>query len=46
VDKEGLAARVEEAGVAAVLRLGGGDMRRILNILQVRAAVAGRASLG
>jgi replication factor C subunit 3/5 len=38
VDKEGLTARATEDGISAVLSLGGGDMRRILNILQATAS--------
>lgn len=37
LDKEGLAQRVTEDGIAAILHLGGGDMRRILNVLQATA---------
>lgn len=37
LDKEGLAERVTEDGIAAILHLGGGDMRRILNVLQATA---------
>lgn len=37
VEKEGLTARVSEDGIAAILHLGGGDMRRILNVLQATA---------
>ena len=35
IDKEALTTRVADSAVKAILTLGGGDMRRILNILQV-----------
>ena len=38
IEKEGLTTRVKEDGVAAVLQLGGGDMRKVLNILQASAS--------
>lgn len=38
VDKEGLTARLSPEGEKAVLQLGGGDMRKVLNILQSAAS--------
>jgi len=38
VDKEGLGARVTDAGLAAILALAGGDMRKVLNVLQATAS--------
>lgn len=38
VDKEGLTSRLTPEGNRAVLQLGGGDMRKVLNILQSAAS--------
>ena len=38
VDKEGLVARLRPSGEAAILRQSGGDMRKVLNVLQACAA--------
>ena len=38
IDKEALGARVRDNGVAAILRLAGGDMRKVLNVLQATAS--------
>jgi replication factor C subunit 3/5 len=38
VDKEGLSGRVAPDGLAAILRLAGGDMRKVLNVLQATAS--------
>ena len=37
-DCEGLGARVSDDGIAAILRLAGGDMRKVLNVLQATAS--------
>lgn len=37
VDKEGLTARLTDTGQAAILRQSGGDMRKVLNVLQACA---------
>ena len=38
VDKEGLGMRVTDDGLQAILRLSGGDMRKVLNVLQATAS--------
>ena len=38
IDKEGLAARVQEDGIKAIMQLAGGDMRKVLNVLQAAAS--------
>ena len=38
IDREGLAGRATDDGVAAILRLAGGDMRKVLNVLQATAS--------
>ena len=38
VDCEGLGARVADDGIAAILRLANGDMRKVLNVLQATAS--------
>ena len=38
VDCEGLSARVADDGIKAILRLAGGDMRKVLNVLQATAS--------
>jgi replication factor C subunit 3/5 len=38
VDCEGLGARVSADGMSAILRLAGGDMRKVLNVLQATAS--------
>ena len=35
VEKEGLVGKVSDGAVRAILMLSGGDMRKVLNVLQV-----------
>ena len=39
IEKEGLVGRVSDTAVRAILILSGGDMRKVLNVLQVRCGL-------